>query len=146
MYDILVGIYEHLKTQHQQPEFVALVRARDAMGYLLIMAIELGPVGEAGFDDMAKALLTADMIIYDTDYQTILRQVFDERGILSTTEADVHLQQLAALPDLRLPENINHALAAAIFLEDEIWLRSNLPQKTNSCRWEPTVIRRDMPL
>jgi hypothetical protein len=120
VYDILVGIYEHFKNEHQQPDFVALVRARDTLGSMLIMAIELGPVGELYFDDMARAFLSADAILFDGDYRAILRDVFDKRGILPAGNSDKHIQSLEALPDVRLPETMNNALAAAIFLENEV--------------------------
>jgi hypothetical protein len=119
-YDILIGIYEYMRDKHEQPELVALVRARDILGHLLIMAAELGPVGELHFEDMAQAFLSADVILFDGTYQTILRTVFDDRGILAAEAADKHLASLAELPDVRLPETMNHALAAAIFLENEV--------------------------
>ncbi|MDQ7027324.1 MAG: hypothetical protein Q9P44_17400, partial [Anaerolineae bacterium] len=120
VYDILVGIYEHHKKEHKQPNFVALLRARDILGSMLIMAIELGPVGELYFEDMARAFLTADGILFEGAYQAILREVFDKRAILLANDSDEHLKTLAALPDVRLPEIMTNALAAAIFLENEV--------------------------
>ncbi|MGJ3238474.1 MAG: hypothetical protein ACFE0Q_07190 [Anaerolineae bacterium] len=119
VYDILVGIYERFIENNQQP-FVALYHARDVIGYLLTMAIEVGPVGELNFADMARAFLTADNILYKGRYHAILRHVFDKRRILSKSDADAHRESLNYLPDLRLPETINGVLAAAIFLEEEV--------------------------
>jgi hypothetical protein len=90
------------------------------LGHLLIMAVEAGPVGEFDFGDIAKAFLNADNILYNGDYQAILRTVFDERGILAAADADTYLEQLASLPDLSLPQSINHALSASIFLEQSV--------------------------
>jgi hypothetical protein len=118
-YDIWVGIYERFK-DHNSPEFVALVRARDVIGHLLIMAVEVSPVGELSFSDMAKAFLTADAVLYNSKYHAILRYVFDKRGILNKADADAHREYRSSLPDVRLPEAINNALAAAQFLESTL--------------------------
>jgi hypothetical protein len=118
-YDIWVGIYERFQ-DHNMPQFVALVRARDVIGHLLIMAIEASPIGELDFADMARAFLTADAVLYNSRYHAILRHVFDKRGILSKAKCDAHRQARASLPDIRLPEAINNALAAAQFLETTI--------------------------
>lgn len=119
VYDILVGIYERFK-EHNLPQFVALYRARDVVGHLLVTAIEAGPVGEFYFSDMAKAFLTADAVLYNGKYHAILRYVFDKRAILKKASADEHLTSLESLPDIRLPDTINNALSAAIFLEEQV--------------------------
>ncbi|MGB7340137.1 MAG: hypothetical protein WBC91_14670 [Phototrophicaceae bacterium] len=118
-YDILVGIYDRLCENNQMP-FVALYHARDILGHLLTLAIEIAPIGELNFSDMAKAFITAEMIYYNGRYNAILRYVFDKRGILKKAEADTHRESLATLPDIRLPNTINNALAAAMFLEETL--------------------------
>lgn len=117
-YDALVGIYEHFKKT--SPALIALHRARDIMGHLLICAVELGPVGEFDFGDMARAFLSADHCLFDGQYRDILRAVFQQRGILDSAAAEAHLNTLTTLPELSLPESVNHALAAALFLEREL--------------------------
>lgn len=119
VYDILVGVYERFK-ENNLPQFVALYRARDVIGNLLVTAIELGPVGELNFSDMAKAFLSADAILYNSRYHAIIRHVFDKRSILSKADTDTHRKSLTQLPDIRLPNTINNALSAAMFLEDEV--------------------------
>ena len=119
-YDSLVGVYNRLRNQEQKPDFVALIRARDTMGALLMMAVELGPVGELDFSDMARAFLSADTILFDGKNQAILQRVFEDRKILPVEDAKAHLKALSQLPDVQLPETINNALASAIFLESRI--------------------------
>src|SRR5690606_19811713 len=116
---ILVGVYERFK-ENNQPSFVALYRARDVIGNLLIMAIEAGPVGELNFSDMARSFITADEILYNGRYNAIIRYVFDKRIILTKELADIHREELKQLPDIRLPDTMNNALSAALFLEEEI--------------------------
>ncbi|GAB5490621.1 MAG: hypothetical protein Phog2KO_08360 [Phototrophicaceae bacterium] len=118
-YDILVGVYERF-LENNQHAFVALYRARDVVGHLLIMAIEAGPVGELNFSDMAKSFITADEILYNGKYNAILRNVFNKRVILTKALADIHREEIKNLPDVRLPDTLNNALSAAMFLEEEI--------------------------
>lgn len=117
-YDILVGVYEHLK--QTMPQYVALYRAREMVGHLLVSAVEMGPVGEFDFGDMARAFLTADALRCDGCYRDVMRAVFAERGLLASAAADEHLARLGELPALELPQSINSALAAALFLEQEV--------------------------
>jgi hypothetical protein len=117
-YDIVVGIYELLK-QEVNPR-IAIHRARDMMGYLLVAAIELGPVGEFDFSDMARACLAAENMLHDGKYASILMDVFNQRGILGRAEAEAWRSTLKALPDLRLPESINSSLSSGTFLEEKV--------------------------
>lgn len=117
-YDIFSGVYDHLK-QHT-PAHIAIYRARDIVAYLLMCAIELGPVGEFEFSDMAKSFLAAESVFYDRRYNHVLVKVFDQRRILSRDESLEFMRSLDALPDVRLPKSINSALAAALFLEEEL--------------------------
>jgi hypothetical protein len=124
-YDIMVGIYERL-TRRDHPR-IAVHRARDIVGYMLVCAVELGPVGEFDFADMAKAFLSADLVLHGGEYGDILTQVFAERQILPRAEADAWLTSARALPDVRLPDAINSALASATFLEEKIAPALKLP-------------------
>jgi hypothetical protein len=117
-YDVLTGIYEHLK--QKMPPHIAIYRARDIAAYLLVCAVELGPVGEFTFGDMARAFLAADLTLYDGQHEAILIDVFDRRTILPAAEAREFIQQTRSLPPVKLPETINSALAAALFLENQV--------------------------
>ncbi len=124
-YDILVGIYESLR--EGASDRLAIHRTRDIVGRLLICAVELGPVGEMDFSDMAKAFLAADRLLHKSEHAAVLRAVFDKRGLLSPSDADIFLDQFNHLPAIYLPESIDSALSAAIFLEEKIIPALQLP-------------------
>ncbi|MFW5748930.1 MAG: hypothetical protein ACOCYT_04875 [Chloroflexota bacterium] len=127
-YDMLVGVYERIRAD--TPPHIAIYRARDIMGHLLVYAIELGPVGEFDFSDMARVFLTAEQVLYGGRYQDVLAQVFEKRGILSRDVVEGHQAARQHLPRLTLPETINSALASALFLEEQI-----IP----TCKLDPTT-------
>lgn len=118
-YDILVGIYETIKGNGTS-DYIALYKARDLVGQLVMMAIEAGPVGEMTFADMARTFLSMDDVLYEGRNNGVIKRVFAKRGILSEAEADEHIADVHNLPDLRLPATINSWLASAQFLENEI--------------------------
>lgn len=117
-YDIFADLHDFFIGQ--MPSHVAIYRARDTVGYLLLTAIELGPVGEFTFSDMARAFISADQVLYKGRYLPILAKVFMGRGILTQVEIDSWMQEQRQLPDVNLPETINSSLASAIFLENEV--------------------------
>jgi hypothetical protein len=69
---------------------------------------------------MAKAFLASDLTLYDGQHQKILIEAFDKRKILDAGEAQEFVETTRALPAITLPETINSALAAALFLEEKI--------------------------
>ena len=114
-YDILANVYEHLRALHDTAPQIALHRARDVVGQLLVYAVECGPVGELDFADMARAFLTADAILHDGMYTPSLIEAFEGRDILSLEDAHKHLDSLKSLPDLTLPKQVDSSLEAGIF-------------------------------
>jgi hypothetical protein len=124
-YDMIVGVYERLK-QEVNPR-IAIYRARDIVGYILMCAVELGPVGEFEFSDMAMAFLNAEAVLYDGEYADILMHVFDERHILSRPEAESWRKAVAVTPDIRLPDSVNSAMDSARFLEESLSPLLSLP-------------------
>lgn len=128
-YDVLVSIYEHFIEEHEDMPRIAIHRAREVMGPLLTFAVEVAPVGELDFADMARAFLTADRLLYDGDYAAIIRQEFDKRRILTDAAALAHLDMLDALPDLLLPDHVDSALEAGIFLVEQVVPLLGLPDE-----------------
>lgn len=126
-YDIFVGIYEQLAAG-MEPR-IAIHRARDILGYTLVGAIELGPVGEFSFADMAKAFLAANHILYDGEHIAVMTATFESRGILIRAEAESFLNSLRRLPKVNLNGMVNSALGAALFLEEVITSALNLPKE-----------------
>lgn len=118
VYDTFVSIYEHLHQQNHP--VIAIHRARDVIGQLVTLAIEIAPIGEVDFSDIARAILTADVLRCQGCYQADIIQIFAKRRILTAEEAHHHINMLAQLPDIRLPSTINNALASAQFLENVV--------------------------
>lgn len=124
-YDILAAIYEQMR---QSPaDQIAIHGTRDIVGNLLTTAIELGPVCELTFADMAQAFLAADNLLYDGKHSNILIQVFDQRKILSSVQAHIYLDNLKNLPDLQAPAEVDSADVARTFLNAQITPKLNLP-------------------
>jgi hypothetical protein len=126
-YDLLVGIYERLRQQIHP--YLAMHRARRIAGGLLVGAVELGPVGEYDFADMALAFITAEQFLFQGKYADIMLNVFcRQRGIVSLVKAEAHREEIAKLPDVRLPETLNSAMASALFLEKDVIPALGLPK------------------
>lgn len=124
-YEILAAIYEQMR---QSPtDQIAIHGTRDIVGNLLTTAIELGPVCELTFADMAQAFLAADNLLYDGKHKDILIQVFDQRKILSSDKARSYLDTLKNLPDLHAPAEVDSADIARAFLREKIIPKLKLP-------------------
>jgi hypothetical protein len=84
-YDIMVGLFEHLRNQphananHQL--YMDLQDAANLMGSYLITAASLAPVNERFFDCVAKAMIFVD-IQHQEVYKDVLYTVFNDRKIL----------------------------------------------------------------
>ncbi|MEL6270924.1 MAG: hypothetical protein AAFU54_06245 [Chloroflexota bacterium] len=126
-YDMLVLIYEHLRDDVKLNPRIALHRARDLMGHLLAYAVEVGPVGELKFADMARAFLTADVLLHGGKHRDIMQQVFADRLILSPDEAEAHLAAQRNLPKIMLPEYVDSSLEAGVFLLEQVIPALSLP-------------------
>jgi hypothetical protein len=126
-YDLLVALYEYIRDEQQAQPRIAIHRARDLVGSLLVYAVELGPVGELTFADMARAFLTADVLLHSGQHTDTIASVFAARGILSEAEATAHLDSLRALPEIMLPNYVDSALEAGIFLVETVQPALNLP-------------------
>jgi hypothetical protein len=116
LYDILVGIYEHLKKQKWSASS-ALAMARDALGELLIRSVELGPIGESSLEDFAWAMVMADRIFMEGAYEKIIIREFRWRRIFTTKNLKRFEEQTERLPDLMLPEAVIDPQSALRLLE-----------------------------
>lgn len=117
-YNLMVLLYERLRKS--MAARLALHRTRGILGRMLTFAVELGPVGEFDFSDMARAFLMADLSLYKGQHTDLITQAFVERGILNKKDADDWVSQGQRLPDLRLPENISSSMASAMFLQEKV--------------------------
>lgn len=114
-WDIFAAIYDELR--ETSAPFIAVTQARREVGQLLMLALDLSPVGELTYGDMACAFLTADQIMGSGQRSALLRAAFIARQILTDAEITSHIEHLAALPAIVLPESMPHMLAAAAFYE-----------------------------
>lgn len=137
-YDALVAIYEHQREAGATPH-IALSRARDIVGRLLVTAVECGPVGELNFADMAQAFIAADQLRYQGTYAALLTAVFDRRGVASRADLNTFREVLLALPEIVLPTALNTPMASLLFLEQQIIPTLNLPTEVE---FEPASIYR----
>lgn len=125
-YDVFAGIYELLNDT--MPPHVAIYKARDISAYMLMTAIELGPVGELEFADMARAFISAERVLYHGVYSSILEDVFQQRGLLSAQDIADWKRHNENLPNVTLPATINSGLASGLFLEEKLMPVLDLPQ------------------
>ncbi len=126
-YDLLVALYEYICEANGAKPRIAIHRARDLVGSLLVYAVELGPVGELTFADMARAFLTADVLLHSGKHTDIVASVFAARNILSEADATAHLETLRELPEIILPDYVDSALEAGIFLVETVQPALGLP-------------------
>ncbi len=127
-YDILVAVYEQMR---QVPaDRIVIHGIRDIVGNLLTTAIELGPVCELTFSDMAQAFLAADNLLYDGKHTDILIKVFDQRKILSSEAAHQYTATLKGLPDIHAPSAVDSSDVALTFLHEQMIPKLNLPSGT----------------
>ena len=124
-WDIFAAIYEQL-CQSEAP-FIAVTRARRCVGRLLMLALEVSPVGELNFDDLAKAFLTADQLLLEGRFAETLITCFAARRVLSEADAREHLRWLHSLPAVDMPNEVPHTLAAATFYERHVAERFGWP-------------------
>lgn len=125
-YDALVEVYDRFRVDKIHPH-IALSRARDVMGKLLITAVECGPVGEMDFSDMAKAFIAADQLLYQGKYAAKLGRVFEQRGIVTAADLEAFRTSLLNLPRLMLPDEMDTPAASMAFLKDQVIPALNLP-------------------
>ncbi len=124
-YDILVAIYEQMR--QVRADRIVIHGVRDIVGNLLTTAVELGPVCELSFSDMAQAFLSADNLLYDGKHTDILIRVFDKRKILSSNVARDYVARLKTLPDLHAPSVVGSSEGALSFLYEQVIPKLNLP-------------------
>ncbi len=124
-WDVFAAIYERLCAT--EAPFIAVTRARRYVGRLLMWALDVSPVGELNFDDLARAFLTADQLLLEGQFAEELVTCFDTRRVLRTVDAREHLRSLRELPAIEAPDEISHMLSAASFYERHVADRFGWP-------------------
>jgi hypothetical protein len=124
-WDIFAAIYEQLC--RSEAPFIAVMRARRCVGRLLMFALDVSPVGELNFDDLARAFLTADQLLLEGRFAEKLIRCFAARRVLNEPDAREHLRWLRSLPSVEMPDEVSHMLAAAAFYERHVAKRFGWP-------------------
>lgn len=124
-YDILAAVYEKLRKT--PADRMAIHACRDIVGNLLTTAVELGPVCELTFADIAKAFLAADDLLHDGKYTEMLIEVFDRRKILAAADARNFCETLVDLPKMEAPTEIESLDAASAYLNNHVLPVLQLP-------------------
>jgi hypothetical protein len=104
-YDVLIKIYE--EKSNELGQHGALSYACDLAGRIMIRRIEIGPIGEHSYNDLAKAMLDADKIYFNGNNKDILVDEFSERKIFTRQEAASHLELSQNVPNILLPSSIS---------------------------------------
>jgi hypothetical protein len=113
-YDVLIGLYE--SKRNELGDHGALSFACDLAAKIMLRAIEIGPVGELAYSDIALAMLDADRVYFNGENKDILIEEFSERKILSRQEAESHLKARENIPPVTLPSNISTPASALDFI------------------------------
>ncbi|XWX04609.1 hypothetical protein VZO05_03460 [Aggregatilineales bacterium SYSU G02658] len=124
-WDLFAMIYERLCAT--EAPFIAVTRARRYVGRLLMWALDVSPVGELNFDDLARAFLTADQLLLEGQFAEELVTCFDARRVLRAADAREHLRSLRELPLIEAPDEISHMLSATSFYERHVADRFGWP-------------------
>ncbi len=118
-YDMFNGIYEEANSSPDVSFKEAVVQARDTAGKLLFKAIDLSPVGDVSYKEMALAFMKADIIENDGANMSAIGTAFVGRKIL--TEEDLAgfaaAETTKEIPNLRFSEKLTSAEGAEKFLD-----------------------------
>ena len=115
-YDVLTELTGAL-SDSKRPFQESLKMAREVAGALVFRAVELGPVGEPSFREMALSMMTADAVDFHGQFRPVLEAVFQSRGILRPEDIEAFDQQRAELPELKLAGPVEGKKAAESFLK-----------------------------
>lgn len=115
-WDYLVNVYESKVNELGKPG--ALQYARDLVGRVWLRGIELGPIGEYHYDDLAKSIMDASRIYFPAVDHNILVDVFDKRKICDRQTSLSYLNSRNNLPQITLPNNLLTLEDMTNFLSD----------------------------
>jgi hypothetical protein len=118
-YDVLVGMYEKAKpTNSFGDQKFALMQARDEFAQTFARALDFSPAGEVDFKDMALAMMKADLIDNKGKNLDVIEKVFVDRKILQPADVQNLKAEMAALPEMTLPNNLNTPAEVIQFVND----------------------------
>lgn len=115
-YDLFGKIYDTMAADPDKSFTEAVAGARDLTGSLLMRAIEIGPIGNPSYPEMAEAFIQADAIDNDGALRPLIEETFRDRGILSDKNVSNIEAKLAATPEVKLTASATEEKGANKFL------------------------------
>lgn len=115
-YDLINKIYDVVASDPDASFTSSIGTARDMAGQLLFRAVELGPIGNPSYPEMAKAFLQADAIDNQGALRPLIERVFEDRKILSAKDIQEFDAQAQAMPNIKLTAKATKAEGAQEFL------------------------------
>lgn len=118
-YDVFNGIYEQANSSPDVSFKEAVVQARDTTGRLLFKAIDMSPVGDVSYKEMALAFIKADVVENGGANMSAISAAFVTRKILTEEDlaAFAETETSKEIPNLRFSDKMNTAEGAEKFIE-----------------------------
>jgi hypothetical protein len=113
IYDVTAGMFEK-EAQSSPDKALALMKAGEQAQRIFTRSVELSPWWKPDLKTMARCLLQADMLETGGQNGGVIRQVMQERKLMSAEEADAALKDMKNLPRLnvdQLSQDTNRAMA-----------------------------------
>jgi len=117
-YDVLVDIYDEYRANTHP--IIALYRARDIVGELLMFAIDCAPIGEVDFKDFGRAFITASNLLFDDKYNDILKKNLIKRNLISDEAFATHIESMNTYPTIMLSDSVKDKATAQVFLQETL--------------------------
>ena len=100
-YDIFVEMTDRYKKEMSLKD--AIIKSRDDITQIFIRAVgDFAPPGNIYYDDIAKAILKADLIDMSGKYQQIIKRVFRDRKVITPAEYIEWYEKQLELPELNI--------------------------------------------
>lgn len=129
-YDLINGLYSAAASDPDVTFTDAISFARDEAGKLLMRAVEVAPVGNPSYPEMAQAFLQADALDNQGAFRPLLEGIFADRKILSDSDIDKFDAKSQELPDVKLTAKATKAEGAKAFLAEN-YKALDLPKGVN---------------
>jgi hypothetical protein len=118
-YDLFGALYENAAQDPDVSFSDAVASARDQAGQLLFRAIELSPVGNPAYPEMAEAFLQADAIDNNGALRPFIEAAFRDRNIINDENIANLEARIQEMPKVKLPAEATEEKGALAFLKDK---------------------------
>lgn len=116
-YDLFGSLYNEASKDPNVSFVDAVSAARDAAGSLLMRAVDLAPVGNPHYPEMAEAFMQADALDNDGALRPFIEAAFRNRGILNDANVESYEARMQSTPQVSLKgASLKDAKSAEKFL------------------------------